>query len=137
MKKKFFFNLRFICFCYPHELLGITSVFIRMEFHAESAILSTYICRACTLMERQGEIINASKLCTFQQSVKNLNISDKKKLQRPVKVKEKLTNSQKDQVNAWNRVNPLTPKISLVILLTVSHTIHMKLVWRIWNWINK
>ena len=33
-------------------------------------------------------------------------------------------------------INPLTSKISLVILLTVCHTIHMMLVWRIWNWIN-
>ena len=32
--------------------------------------------------------------------------------------------------------NPLTPKISLIILLTVCHTIHIMLVWRIWNWIN-
>ena len=31
-------------------------------------------------------------------------------------------------------VNPLTPKISLVILLTASHTILMMLVWRIWFW---
>ena len=30
----------------------------------------------------------------------------------------------------------LTPKISLIILLTVCNTIHMMLVWRIWNWIN-
>ena len=30
-------------------------------------------------------------------------------------------------------LNPLTPKISSVILLTVCHTIHMTLVLRIWN----
>ena len=35
-----------------------------------------------------------------------------------------------------NRLNPLTPKISLVILLTVSHTVLVMLVWRIWYWIN-
>ena len=29
--------------------------------------------------------------------------------------------------------NPLTPKISLVILLTACHTIYVMLVWRIWN----
>ena len=34
-------------------------------------------------------------------------------------------------------INPLTPKISLVILLPVSFSICMMLVWRIWNWINK
>ena len=34
-------------------------------------------------------------------------------------------------------VNPLTPKISLVILLTVCNTILVMLVWRIWNWINQ
>ena len=34
-------------------------------------------------------------------------------------------------------INPLTPKISLVILLTVCHTIHMILIWRIWYWINQ
>ena len=33
-------------------------------------------------------------------------------------------------------INPLTPKISLAILLTVYHTIHMILVRRIWYWIN-
>ena len=35
-----------------------------------------------------------------------------------------------------NRLNPLTPKISLVILLTVCHTVLVMLVWRIWYWIN-
>ena len=29
-------------------------------------------------------------------------------------------------------INPLTPKISLVILLTVCHIIVIRLVWRIW-----
>ena len=33
--------------------------------------------------------------------------------------------------------NLLTPKISLVILLTVCYTIHVILFWRIWNWINQ
>ena len=33
-------------------------------------------------------------------------------------------------------VNPLTPKISLVILLSVYHTVLVVLVWRIWYWIN-
>ena len=33
-------------------------------------------------------------------------------------------------------LNPLTPKISLVILLTICHTILMMLVQRNWNWIN-
>ena len=33
-------------------------------------------------------------------------------------------------------VNPLTPKISLVILLTVCHTVLVMFVWRIWCWIN-
>ena len=37
----------------------------------------------------------------------------------------------------WNLfINPLTPKISLVILLTVCHTVLVMLVWRIWDWIN-
>ena len=31
--------------------------------------------------------------------------------------------------------NPLTLKISLVILLTISHTVLVMLVWRIWYWI--
>ena len=34
-------------------------------------------------------------------------------------------------------LNPLTSKISLAILLTVCHRIHLMLVWRIWNWINQ
>ena len=33
-------------------------------------------------------------------------------------------------------VNPLTLKISLVILLTVYHTVLVRSVWRIWYWIN-
>ena len=32
-------------------------------------------------------------------------------------------------------LNPLTPKISFVILLTISHTVLVMLVWRIWYWI--
>ena len=32
--------------------------------------------------------------------------------------------------------NPLTPKISLVILSTVSHTVLVMLVWRIWDCLN-
>ena len=32
--------------------------------------------------------------------------------------------------------NPLTPKISSVILLTVCHSVLVRLVWRIWYWIN-
>ena len=36
----------------------------------------------------------------------------------------------------WKRVNPLTPKISLVTLFTVCHTILITLVRRIWYWIN-
>ena len=34
-------------------------------------------------------------------------------------------------------LNPLTTKISPVILLTVCHTFHLMLVWKIWNWINQ
>ena len=33
-------------------------------------------------------------------------------------------------------LNPFTPKISVFILLTISSTIGMVLVWRIWFWIN-
>ena len=35
-------------------------------------------------------------------------------------------------------INPLTPKISLIILSTVCHTVlvMLVLVWRIWHWIN-
>ena len=33
-------------------------------------------------------------------------------------------------------INPFTPKISIVILLTVCYTILVMLVWRIWSWIN-
>ena len=34
-------------------------------------------------------------------------------------------------------LNPLTPKISLVIPPTFCHTLDVKLVWRIWTWINQ
>ena len=33
-------------------------------------------------------------------------------------------------------LNPLTPKISLVILLNVCQMILIMLVWKIWYWIN-
>ena len=32
--------------------------------------------------------------------------------------------------------DPFTTKISLVILLTVCHTVLVMFVWRIWYWIN-
>ena len=38
--------------------------------------------------------------------------------------------------NRWQMLNPLTPKISLAILLTFCHTVLVMLVWRIWFWIN-
>ena len=46
------------------------------------------------------------------------------------KKKEKKTYSQDRQLN------PFTPKISLVILITVCFTILMMSVWRIWCWIH-
>ena len=33
-------------------------------------------------------------------------------------------------------VNPLTPMISFVILLTLYYIVLVMLVWRIWCWIN-
>ena len=36
-----------------------------------------------------------------------------------------------NKLNNLNFFYPLTPKIPLVILLTVSYTIHLMLVWRI------
>ena len=33
-------------------------------------------------------------------------------------------------------VNPLTPRISFVILLTLYYIVLVMLVWRIWFWIN-
>ena len=36
-----------------------------------------------------------------------------------------------------HQFNPLNPKISQIILLTVCHTIYVMLVWRIWHWINQ
>ena len=33
-------------------------------------------------------------------------------------------------------INPFTSEMSIVILLTVCHTILVMLVWRIWSWIN-
>ena len=37
----------------------------------------------------------------------------------------------------FSQVNPLLPKISLVILLTFCHSILIMSVWRIWHWINE
>ena len=36
----------------------------------------------------------------------------------------------------WKDINPLTLKISLVILLPVCHIVLLMLIWRIWYWIN-
>ena len=44
--------------------------------------------------------------------------------------------SEKYNGMSRNVFNPLTPKISLAILLTVCHTVLVMLVWRIWYWIN-
>ena len=43
---------------------------------------------------------------------------------------------EKSSLYYCNNFNPLTPKISLVILLTVCHTVLVTLVWRTWYWIN-
>ena len=39
----------------------------------------------------------------------------------------------KAQLSGTDVLNPLTLKISLVILLTVCHTVLVMLVWRIWD----
>ena len=44
------------------------------------------------------------------------------------------SNNMKTIHKRW--LNPLPPKIALVILLTVCHTVLVMLVWRIWDWIN-
>ena len=57
-----------------------------------------------------------------------------------VKIKEKWGNiwDFHNQLleNTGSPLNPLTPKISLVILFTICHIILMMLVQRIWYWIN-
>ena len=44
--------------------------------------------------------------------------------------------AHKTQLSGTDVLNPLTLKISLVILLTVCHTVLVMLVWRIWDGIN-
>ena len=44
--------------------------------------------------------------------------------------------SNKRPPSFLNFFNSLTPKISLVILLAVSHAVLVMLVWRIWYWIH-
>ena len=44
--------------------------------------------------------------------------------------------SNKRPPSFLNFFNPLIPKISLVILLAVSHAVLVMLVWRIWYWIH-
>ena len=43
--------------------------------------------------------------------------------------------SKKKNCKMHALINPFTSKISIVILLTVCHTILVMLVWRIWSWI--
>ena len=48
-----------------------------------------------------------------------------------------LDGTLQEKVKSADNFNPLTPKISWVILPTVCHTIYVMIVWRIWNWINQ
>ena len=56
--------------------------------------------------------------------------------ERETKVLTTNNNARKVKLIPESRINPLTPKISLVILLTVCHTVLVMLVLRIWYWIN-
>ena len=49
---------------------------------------------------------------------------------------ELLRETDRSTVHDTDVFNPLTPKISLVILLTVCHMVLVMLVWRIGYWIN-
>ena len=51
------------------------------------------------------------------------------------KVRSKVQNVSFRNSLQW-AINPLTPKISWVILLTVCNIVLLMLVWRIWYWIN-
>ena len=50
--------------------------------------------------------------------------------------KEEWEEEQKVINEPWAQENCFTPNFSLVILLSVCHTIIMVQVWRIWYWIN-
>ena len=52
--------------------------------------------------------------------------------ERETKVLTTNNNARKVKLIPESRINPLTPKISLVILLTVCHTVLVMLACRIW-----
>ena len=52
------------------------------------------------------------------------------------KQKQKTKIVETEKVKGENKINPLSLKISSVILLTVCHTGRVTLVWGIWYWIN-
>ena len=52
----------------------------------------------------------------------------------PIRLQDSLMCPLKKKIGLHN---PLTLKISSVILLTVCQTIYLLLGWRIWNWINQ
>ena len=56
--------------------------------------------------------------------------------ERETKVLTTNNNARKVKLIPESRINPLTPKISLVILLTVCHTVLVMLACRILYWIN-
>ena len=45
--------------------------------------------------------------------------------------KDNLIVTERQSISICGQINPLTPKISFVILLTVRHTVLVMLVWRI------
>ena len=68
----------------------------------------------------------------------NLSSNSCKTAVSSIKEKKKIKTYQKCSIVTLYaiRINPLTPKISLVILLTVCHIVLVMLVWRIWYRIN-
>ena len=69
--------------------------------------------------------------------MKHAGSEDDKESRFPSEVdKEEWEEEQKVINEPWAQKNCFTANISLLILLSVCHTIIMMQVWRIWYWIN-
>ena len=69
--------------------------------------------------------------------MKHAGSEDDKESRFPSEVdKEEWEEEQKVINEPWAQKNCFIPNFSLIILLSVCHTIIMVQVWRIWYWIN-
>ena len=85
------------------------------KWKQKTKIVETEKLKGENKIKRHYVVVNSNNNLLFDQALKNY-----------------LNNYLKGE----NKINPLSLKISSVILLTVCHTGRVTLVWGIWYWIN-